>query len=128
MPNSDPPLLTQPYAITTTDQTVTMPSANMYSDVTTVVGPIRAKAVQEMGSFIIFKLLPWTPSQPFILKHELSYCPDKVFVRRLIYPLQHGYTIGYTGPQFIFLASNLQSAYQQPEVIHATLKDECEAG
>ena len=84
-PNSDPPLLTLPYAVATTDQTVTVLSANMHTDVTTVVGHTRAKAIQEMGSSAIFKPLPWTPLRPFILKRELSYYPDKVFVRRLMY-------------------------------------------
>ena len=36
--------------------------------------------------------------------------------------------IGYTGPHFMSLAPNLRSAFQQPEVIDATLRDECEAG
>ena len=35
--------------------------------------------------------------------------------------------IGYNGPQFANLAKNLPSAYQQPEVIDATLDRECEA-
>ena len=42
--------------------------------------------------------------------------------------VQHDCEIGYTGPQFTYLASNLESTYQQPHVIDATLKDECEAG
>ena len=129
-PNSEPPRLTLPYAATTTDQTVTVPPANMHTDVTTVAGPTRAKAVQEMGSSAIFKLLPWTPLRLFILEYELSYYSTltKSLLEELYYNLRHGCTIGYTGPQFTYLASNLQSAYQQPEVIDTTLKDECEAG
>ena len=64
-PNSDPPLLTLPYAVATTDQTVTVLSANMRTNVTTVMGPTRAKAVQEMGSSAIlnsFHGLPYNHS------------------------------------------------------------------
>ena len=71
---------------------------------------------------------PWSPIRPFILECELSFYPDKVFVRQLVHDLQHGCSIGYTGPQFAHLASNLPTAYQQPDVIDATLQRECEAG
>jgi len=46
----------------------------------------------------------------------------------LIDNLRRGCAIGYKGPQFTYLASNLESASQQPNVIDATLKEECEAG
>jgi len=42
--------------------------------------------------------------------------------------LQHGCNIGYLGPQFAHLATNLASASRQPEVIDAALQKECEAG
>ena len=71
---------------------------------------------------------PWSPIRPFILERELSFYPDKVFVRQLVHDLQHGCSIGYTGPQFAHLASNLPTAYQQPDVIDATLQREREAG
>ena len=48
--------------------------------------------------------------------------------RQLIDNLQQSCAIGYTGPQLSDLASNLQSASQQPELIDTTLRDECEAG
>ena len=70
----------------------------------------------------------WSPIQPFILEHELSFYPDKVFVRQLVHNLQHGCSVGYTGPQFAYLASNLSTAYQQLDVIGATLQREREAG
>jgi len=38
--------------------------------------------------------------QPFILEWELSNYPDKAFVEQLIHNLLHGYSIGYSGPQF----------------------------
>ena len=43
---------------------------------------------------------PWTPIRSFLLKCELSFYPDKIFVRQLIDDLQLGCSIGYTGPQF----------------------------
>ena len=64
----------------------------------------------------------------FLLERELSSYPDKVFVRQLIHDLQFGCNVGYTGPQFAYLAKNLPSAHQKPNAIDATLKKECEAG
>lgn len=83
---------------------------------------------RQRGSPVLVKPPPWTPLRPFILECELRNYPDRVFVRQLIDNLQQDCTIGYTSPQFTYLAPNLQSASQQPEVIDATLRDECEAG
>ena len=71
---------------------------------------------------------PWSPIRLFALERELSLHPDKVFVKQLLNDLQHGCSIGYTGPQFAHLAKNLPTAYQQPDVIDSTLQRECEAG
>ena len=71
---------------------------------------------------------PWSPIRPFALKRELSLHPDKAFVKELVNDLQHRCSIGYTGPQFAHLAKSLPTAYQQPDVIDATLQRECEAG
>ena len=71
---------------------------------------------------------PWSPIRPFVLERELSSHPDKVFVKQLVHDLQHGCSIGYAGLQFAHLAKNLPTAYQQPDVIDATLQRECEAG
>ena len=90
---------------------------------------MQAKTVEDMvGLPTPLKSKPWTPIRPFILECELSNHPDKAFVKQLIYDLQHGCTIGYNGSQFANLAKNLTSAHQQPEVIDAALKKECEAG
>ena len=91
-------------------------------------GPTLPGAAWQRGSPVLVKPFPWTPLRLFMLERELCNYPDKVFVRQLIDNLQQGCTIGYTGPQFTYLAQNLQSASQQPEVIDATLRDECEAG
>ena len=76
----------------------------------------------------LHKPYPWTPIRSFLLESELSLHPDKVFIRSLIDDLQHGCSIGYTGPQFAHLATNLPSAFQQPNVIDAALAKECKAG
>ena len=89
---------------------------------TIVPGTAQAKAV------LFNKPKPWTPIRPFILERELSNHPNKTFVEELIHDLCYGCTIGYTGPQFSYLANNLLSANQQPEVIDATLEKECEVG
>jgi len=52
-PNNDLLLVPLPHAVTTTNQTVTMQTADMLTNVTTVVDRIRARAVQEMGSTTI---------------------------------------------------------------------------
>ena len=54
--------------------------------------------------------------------------PAKAYVERLIYDLCHGCTNGYNGPQFSYLATDLVSVSQQPEVIDTTLAKECELG
>ena len=73
----------------------------------------------------LIKLKPWTLLQPFILKRELSKHPNKAFVKLIEHLCCF---IGYKGPQFSYHANNLVSAYQQPEVIDATLKKKCQLG
>ena len=93
-----------------------------------MLGRTPPRTAWQRGSPVLVKPPPWTPLRPFILERELCNYPDKVFVRQLIDSLRQGCKIGYTGPQFTYIALNLQSASQQPEVIDATLRDECEAG
>ena len=116
------------YAEISTGLTVTKATANFHTDVRYVPGHTLPRAAWQRGSPVLVKPPPWTPLRPFILERELRNYPDRVFVRQLIDNLRQGCTIGYTGPQFTYLAPNLQSASQQPEVIDATLRDECEAG
>jgi len=111
---------------TSTELLATGRTANTSTDVNTVVGPTLVGAAPCWGSPELIKPPPWTPLQPFIL--ELWNYPDRVFVRQLIDNLRQGCAIGCNGPHFTSLAPNLRSAFQQPEVIDATLRDECEAG
>ena len=92
------------------------------------MGPTTVPRTVPTGAALLNKPKPWTPIRSFILERELCNHPDKTFVKKLIYDLCHGCTIGYTGPQFSYLANNLLSAYQQPKVIDDTLKKECELG
>jgi len=94
----------------------------------TVVGPALVRTAPLWGSPDLIKLPPWTPLRPFILERKYWNYPNRVFIRQLIDNLRQGCAIGYNGPHFTSLAPNLQSAFQQPEVIDATLRDECEAG
>ena len=71
---------------------------------------------------------PWSPLQPFILKCKLSKHPNKAFVQQFTEDFCHGCFIDYKGPQFSYHANDLVSAYQQPEVIDATLKKEYQLG
>ena len=126
--SSDPPQPLPILAGTITETAVSEQTADSSTGASTAAGPTRARAASLKGSPALIKPPPWTPLRPFILERELSDHPDKVFVRQLIDNLRRGCAIGYTGPQFDYFASNLQSAYQQPEVIDATLNEECSAG
>ena len=99
------------------------------TDVKSVVPVIQHEFAQPLGTpRLPIKSQPWTPIRSFLLERELSFHPDKVFVRQLIDDLQHGCSIGYTGPQFAHQANNLLSAHQQTTVIDATFQKECAVG
>ena len=68
----------------------------------------------------------WTPLRPLILEWELSNHPDKAFVE-LLFDIQQGCNIGYTGPQFAHTTRNLQSALSHPSLLDDALKVECSA-
>ena len=94
-----------------------------------MVPVIQHKFAQPSGTpRLPIKSQPWTPIRSFLLERELSFHPDKVFVRQLIDDLQYGCSIGYTGPQFAHQANNLLSAHQQTTVIDATLQKEYAVG
>jgi len=120
--------LRPPHAAISTELAVTKKIVNFHTDVTFVPGHTQPRTASQRGSFSLIKPPPWTPLRPFILECKLCSYPNRVFARQLIDDLQQGCDIGYTGPQFPYFAPNLQSASQQPEVIDATLRDECEAG
>jgi len=100
-----------------------MPTVDSPTDVRHVVDP----TWHEVSLVTLNKPLSWTPLRPFIIECELSNRSDKVFVRQLFDNLRQGCMIGYTGSHFSYLASNLESAFEHPDVIDATLKNECEA-
>ena len=76
-------------------------NVNSLTDVKSVVPVIQYEFAQPLGTpRLPIKSQPWTPIQLFLLERELSSHPNKVFVRHLINYLQHGCSIGYTGPQF----------------------------
>ena len=106
-------------------QSVTAQTAHSHTDVNSVM-PTTALSTAPAEAVLVKEPKPWTPIRPFILKCKLSDYPDKAFVEQLIYDLCHSCTIGYNGSQFSYLAKNLVSASQQPEVIDATLAQEYE--
>ena len=65
------------------------------------------------------------PIRPLILEWELRDHHDKTFVEQLLSDIRHGCDIGYTGPQFAYTASNLQSAFSQPSILDNALVTEC---
>ena len=68
---------------------------------------------------------PRTPIRPLILEWELRDHHDKTFVEQLLSDIRHGCDIGFTGPQFAYTASNLQSAFSQPSILDNALVTEC---
>ena len=123
----DTPLSDQQPVMPLIAQSVAAQTAHSHTDVNSVV-PTTVLSTAPTEAVLVNKPKPWTPIQPFILKRELSDYPDKAFVEQLIYDLCHGCTIGYNEPQFSYLAKNLASASQQPEVIDTTLAKKCELG
>ena len=131
-----PPTRTIPHLIHIQDIAgiLTVPHANvrnvnLLTGVKSVVPVIQHEFAQPSGNpRLPIKSQPWIPIRSFLLERELSFHPDKVLVRQLIDDLQHGCSIGYTGPQFAHQANNLLSAHQQTTVIDTTLQKECAVG
>ena len=71
---------------------------------------------------------PLTPLNAQHFAHELQHHPDQHRALALIQGLQVGVRLGYSGPRRHFIATNLPSARQRPEVIDQELQKECKAG
>ena len=63
-----------------------------------------------------------------IFERELASQPDRYFMSNIVQGISSSLKIGYTGPQFLLICSNLASAHLSPQVIEETLHKECEAG
>ena len=109
----DYPTSDSPPSMPTAAQSVTARHVNSFTNAS-FVGLTTVPRSVPTGEALLNKPKPWSPVRSFILERELCNHPDKAFVKKLIFYLCHGCTIGYTGPQFSHLASNLLSAYQQP--------------
>jgi len=66
-----------------------------------------------------------TPLRPLILECELCNHPDKAFAQLLLSDLRQGCNIGYTSPQFAYIAHNLQSSFVNPSILDEALYSEC---
>ena len=78
-----------------------------------------------------YRPLPAAPSTPINIASfaaELVSHPNQEFVSNLIYNLQHGFDIGYTGPQFTSSTSNLSSASSHPHILTNCIITELQAG
>ncbi len=69
-----------------------------------------------------------TPIKADLLHAYLKSHPDQPLATRLVFSLQHGFTIGYTGPRVALHAPNLSSAYSHPEAVDQALVREIQAG
>ena len=71
---------------------------------------------------------PLTPLNVQWFAHELQHHPDQHRALALIQGLQVGVRLSYSDPRCHFIATNLPSARQRPEVIDQELQKECKAG
>ena len=74
-----------------------------------------------------FRPLPEHPSTPiaiFNMRKELANYPDKIFAQQLLFSIDHGFDIGYSGPQICNFSRNLNSAASHADHIRACLIDE----
>ena len=110
-----PPIRTTPHLIhmqdivgISTTPHANVRNVNLLTDVKSVVPVIQHELAQPLDTpRLPIKSQPWTPIRSFLLKCELSFHPDKVFIRQLIDDLQHGCSTGYTGPQSAHQANNM---------------------
>ena len=65
-----------------------------------------------------------TPVNANLLRKELTAYPDQFFVDNLIISFEHGFSIGYSGPEFCNIAPNLQSASSNPTAIFNCISEE----
>ena len=65
-----------------------------------------------------------TPVNAEHLRKELIAYPDQLFVDNLINSFQHGFSIGYSGPEFCNIAPNLQSASSHSTAIFNCISEE----
>ena len=65
-----------------------------------------------------------TPVNANLLRKELTAYPDQSFVDNLIISFEHGFSIGYSGPEFCNIAPNLQSASSNPTAIFNCISEE----
>ena len=78
-------------------------------------------AQQLISHFNDFPLSAPTPIHTFALASELVGHPDKQFCLELINSFATGFDIGYRGPDFMQLSSNLKSATDCPEAIFSCI-------
>ena len=65
-----------------------------------------------------------TPVNANLLRKELTAYPDQFFVDNLIISFEHGFSIGYSGPEFCNIVPNLQSASSNPTAIFNCISEE----
>ena len=69
-----------------------------------------------------------TPLRHSEFERELSNRPNKAWVSWLLHSILHGISIGFNGPRTPYIARNLSTALQHPEVISSELAKEVATG
>ena len=81
-------------------------------------------AQQLISHFNDFPLSAPTPTNTFALASELVGHQNKLFCIKLINSFASGFDIGYRGPDFMQLSSNLKSATDCPEAMLSCISKE----
>ena len=69
-----------------------------------------------------------TPLRRSQFESELALHPDKAWVSWLLQGIDNGVQLGYTGPHTSFIARNLHSAHQRPDINDKELQQDLDAG
>ncbi|XP_072043013.1 uncharacterized protein [Amphiura filiformis] len=76
----------------------------------------------------IQQLCPSTPIQVDSFEHMLQSHPDQILVNNVCDGLRNGVDIGFRGLRTALRTPNMRSAFDNPEVIRATIQKELESG
>ena len=69
-----------------------------------------------------------TPLNANIFRTELENHPDQDFVKYIISGISNGFDIGFQGPDSTYIARNMKSIKEHPDIIEKYVNEEVSAG